>query len=246
MVQKLSHHVTNSPSPNSKVRYLTLLDMAKAFDSISHNYIYNILERMNFPLNFINYIRDQIGNNTAQLLNGQLVYRPTIKINGGTRQRLPICPALFDLCIEPLIHQLYTNLQGYSITPSQFPYSNSSSELIGRGATTELNPFKIKILAFADDLITFNNSFEDTIKTVTVCRDFATVSGCSFNQQKTKIYCHAEVQRHLQDFVHEYSYEISIHDINTSPVYLGGRLAQFYWTSKLSELEKPLSGNSLP
>ncbi|OWB53601.1 hypothetical protein B5S27_g5205 [[Candida] boidinii] len=176
MVQKLSHHITNSPSFNSKVRYLTLLDMAKAFDSISHNYIYNILERMNFPLNFINYIRDQIGNNTAQLLNGQLVYRSTIKINRGTRQGLPISPALFNLCIEPLIHQLYTNLQGYSITPSQFPYSNSSSELIGRGATTELNPFKIKILAFADDLIIFNNTFEDTIKTVTICRDFATVS----------------------------------------------------------------------
>lgn len=237
MVQKLSHHITNSPSPNSKVRYLTLLDMAKAFDSISHNYIYNILERMNFPLNFINYIRDQIGNNTAQLLNGQLVYRSTITINRGTRQGLPISPALFNLCIEPLIHQLYTNLQGYSIAPSQFPYSNSSSELIVRGATTELNPSKIKILAFADDLITFNNSFEDTIKTVTICRDFATVSGCSLNQQKTKIYCHDEVQRHLQDFVDEYSYEISIHDIHTSPVYLGVPLAQFDWTSKLSELE---------
>lgn len=239
MTQNLSQDViVDSPSINTPIRYFTLLDMAKAFDSISHRYIHAILLRMDFPHYFITYILDQIGNNTAQLLNGQSVYRPFININRGTRQGLPISPALFNLCIEPLLHQLYNNLQGYSLNhPHFYPSPTSSTASASDPTNTALKFATVKVLAFADDIITFNNSFEDTINTVKICQDFGLVSGCSLNQNKTKIYCHTNIQSHLQKFVDDFSYAIAVHDIQRSPVYLGVPLAQFDWESKLSELE---------
>ncbi|GME80882.1 unnamed protein product [[Candida] boidinii] len=159
---------------------MTLLDMAKAFDSVTHPYINKLLKRMSFPLLFINYILDQIENNTAQFLNGKYIAAPNITINRGTRQGLPISPILFNLCIEPLVLEIHNKLSGIPVPPTY---------LLPHRAEHNTPENTIKILAFADDLITFNTSFTDILHTVKICEDFGQISGFSLNQTKTKIYC---------------------------------------------------------
>lgn len=168
---------TTDVSQESPLHHITLLDIAKAFDTIKTSYIHQVLQRMNFPKEFINYILDHIDNNFGQLLNGHKIYNKPIPIQNGVRQGLPISPILFNLCLEPLIAKLADSLVGMSI-PS---------------ITTQLNtpPSPIKILAFADDLITFNYNFNDTVNTLEIFNEFGSISGCKLNQEKTKIYCNS-------------------------------------------------------
>lgn len=119
-INQLPPNIVNLDN-NTQIKYMALLDMAKAFDSVNHKYIKKILQRMAFPPYFINYILDQIGNNTAQLLNGKYIAADNIPINRGTRQGLPISPILFNLCIEPLVLEIYNILSGIPILPTYLP-----------------------------------------------------------------------------------------------------------------------------
>lgn len=105
-----------TPTESSELHHITLLDIAKAFDTITTFYIHQVLQKMDFPATFINYILDHIGNNYGQLLNGNQIYHPPIAIQNGVRQGLPISPILFNLCLEPLIAKLSTNLTGMFIS----------------------------------------------------------------------------------------------------------------------------------
>ncbi|GME86020.1 unnamed protein product [[Candida] boidinii] len=74
-----------TPTESSELHHITLLDIAKAFDTITTSYIHQVLQKMDFPATFINYILDHIDNNYGQLLNGNQIYHPPIAIQNGVR-----------------------------------------------------------------------------------------------------------------------------------------------------------------
>ncbi|OWB87043.1 hypothetical protein B5S33_g5822 [[Candida] boidinii] len=202
---------------------------------------------MNFPKEFINYILDHIDNNFGQLLNGHKIYNKPIPIQNGVRQRLPISPILFNLCLEPLIAKLADSLVGMSI-PS---------------ITTQLNtpPSPIKILAFADDLITFNYNFNDTVNTLEIFNEFGSISGYQSywdsNPGPFHLIRTALPLGHSYDLVYTRSYHGSLsayrgvlcslnknhqittspQSIDTNPTYLGVPLLKWDWHPKLTELK---------
>ncbi|OWB54139.1 hypothetical protein B5S27_g5790 [[Candida] boidinii] len=214
---------TNDVSQESPLHHITLLDIAKAFDTIKTSYIHQVLQRMNFPKEFINYILDHIDNNFGQLLNGHKIYNKPIPIQNGVRQGLPISPILFNLCLEPLIAKLADSLVGMSI-PS---------------IATQLNtpPSPIKILAFADDLITFNYNFNDTVNTLEIFDEFGSISGCKLNQEKTKIYCNSHNINRIENSLQNHQITTSPQSIDTNPTYLGVPLLKWDWHPKLTELK---------
>lgn len=94
---------------------IVALDQEKAYDKISHDYLWKTLERFNLPMNFINAVRSLYENAySVACINGVMSER--FKVTRGVRQGDPLSCLLFDLAIEPLACMLRkSTLQGFRI-----------------------------------------------------------------------------------------------------------------------------------
>ncbi|CAI5976625.1 unnamed protein product [Closterium sp. NIES-65] len=85
--------------------YLLLVDFQKAYDSISRAYMFQTLERMGFPEEFVGWtkgLHTQAG--TQLLINGWLGDR--VDMERGVRQGCPLAPYLFICAAEPLSQEI--------------------------------------------------------------------------------------------------------------------------------------------
>jgi len=78
---------------------ITLIDFAKAFDSISHQAIEKILEHIGCPPLFTSAIMNCLSNTSAQVIVNGFLTKP-FKIERGAKQGDTISPTLFILVIE--------------------------------------------------------------------------------------------------------------------------------------------------
>ena len=90
---------------NQKQHYLLFIDTAKAFDSIDHDYLFAVLEKIGMPCWVINVVRGLMTNARVRPhLKGRI--RLTIPISRGVKQGCPLSPILFILAYNPLLHNL--------------------------------------------------------------------------------------------------------------------------------------------
>ena len=95
---------------------LVSLDAEKAFDSVSWELLYRVLEKFGFHTFFIKGISSLYNNPSAQIkINGQL--SKPIKLERGTRQGCGLSPLIFALYIEPLAQWIRqrNSIKGISI-----------------------------------------------------------------------------------------------------------------------------------
>ena len=88
--------------------YFISLDFQKAFDSVDQQWLLRVLQKMNFPTNFIQIIKSL--NNNAHvkvLVNG--FQTKNIQIQKGVRQGGPLSLYLFLLAVEPLVATINQN-----------------------------------------------------------------------------------------------------------------------------------------
>jgi len=77
------------------------LDFEKAFDRISHQFLFKVLEKMGFPGRFIAWVGLLYNCLVSRILvNGHL--SKAVNIHSGVRQGCPLSPLLYVACIEPL------------------------------------------------------------------------------------------------------------------------------------------------
>ena len=86
-------------------RYLFLLDTAKAFDSIDHQWIFHILKRVSFPSWFLFFVRGMLTNVSVAPCFGKST-SVWIDIERGVKQGCPLSPLLFILAFDPLLYSL--------------------------------------------------------------------------------------------------------------------------------------------
>ena len=80
-------------------------DFAKAFDSIDHAYLTDLLTRYGYPVEFVNMIKVLYSGAESAVINGGQTTR-YFPLERSCRQGDALSPYLFILAINPLIHKL--------------------------------------------------------------------------------------------------------------------------------------------
>jgi exonuclease III len=161
---KMMVHYAEATETNGLI---VALDQEKAYDKISHEYLWRTLEKYNLPQRFINMVRSLYESaETVVIVNGA-ISKP-FQVSRGVRQGDPLSCLLFNIAIEPLANLLRKNdqLEGFNIPG------------IGEKLITNL---------FADDTTVYlgqNDSFDDLTDTLDL---WCKASGAKFNVNKTEI-----------------------------------------------------------
>ena len=145
---------------------LLIIDFEKAFDSISHDFIFQALDFFNFGDSIKSWIKLFYENaSSCAMVNGHMTNR--FNIERGCRQGDPLSPYIFLLCAEILsiMVRKCDGINGIKIANVQH-----------------------KIIQYADDtLITLDGTEDDLKKTIEILNTFEAASGLSLNKHKTKV-----------------------------------------------------------
>ena len=95
-------------SKNIKAAILSL-DQSKAFDRVSHDYLFSVLDKLGFGENFISWIRLLYTDARSSIyVNGQVSV--PFNISRSVRQGCSLSPLLYVLCMEPFAHKIRRDL----------------------------------------------------------------------------------------------------------------------------------------
>ena len=149
---------------NDEEAALLFIDQEKAFDRVSHSFLYKILKKFGFGERFIHWVRLIYSNASTQInLNGFLTEKVPLKC--GVRQGCPLSALLYVMVIEILALQLRAN-------PNIVGFTIDSEKIISSH--------------YADDSvikITQNRCFKEVYKELT---DYERATGAKVNYDKTQ------------------------------------------------------------
>lgn len=161
-----SLHIIQNIKKSKTSAVLASLDAEKAFDCVSWEYLFLVLERFGFNEKAVNNFKTLYSAPTARIrLNGSLTDR--IRLERSTRQGCPLSPTLFALYLEPLAQAIREdcNIQGILIDKVEH-----------------------KIAMYADDVLLYINKPVECLPILLDLLDvFGTYSGYKLNIQKTQI-----------------------------------------------------------
>ena len=152
---------------------LISLDAKKAFDSVSHKYLHEVLRRYGFSDDFIDTVKLLYRDIKANIMiNG---YKSVmIKIARSVKQGDPLSCAFFILCIDPLIRRLENNQAIKHIPIERSRFTNIS--------------IKNKVSGFADDVgVAIKNDIASVEAIFDDYEVFTKLSGIELNISKTEI-----------------------------------------------------------
>src|SRR5258708_30900969 len=145
------------------------LDQEKACDKIRHDYLWRVLEKMNFPTSVILTINSlYTGAETVIILNGEMSKK--FPITRGVRQGDPLSCLLFNLAIEPMSHLLRT-----------------TNKLSGLSISTQNTHHKLILSLFTYNATLFLSQNNCTKTLYQILDMWCLVSGTKFNKEKTVI-----------------------------------------------------------
>lgn len=143
------------------------LDFEKAFDRVSHQYLFQVLQKMGFPERFIAWVGMLYRDITSKfVVNGHLT--KAVNINCGVRQGCPLSALLYVICIEPLAQILRRDqrINGVAVPGSG-------------GLVTKCVLYMDDINILCTDLLSVN-------RTLDLTDFFGQASGSKLNRDKTQ------------------------------------------------------------
>ena len=142
------------------------LDQEKAFDRVNRNFLFKILERMNFGPPFIGWLKTLYAGANCKVINNGWLSEP-INLECGVRQGCPLSHLLYTIVIETLANAIcrHPGITGVSI-----PGTKQRS----------------KISAYADDgTLSLRDNLSVT-RAFDVIRTFEKASGSKLNLTKAE------------------------------------------------------------
>ncbi|CAH9076372.1 unnamed protein product [Cuscuta epithymum] len=152
-------------------RCMIMVDLRKAYDTISWDFLEKVLGGLGFPPRFVAWIMECVSTASFSVsLNGSLY--GFFKGKRGIRQGDPMSPLLFVLCLEYFSRLLTLRAKG-----NNFNFHPQCSSL------------GITHLAYADDLMLFSRGDKYSIEIlVNALKEFGDASGLRVNHDKSKIF----------------------------------------------------------
>ena len=155
---------------------ILLVDFSRAFDSISHSYIYETFHFLNFGQHFISMIKTMLSKRCCNLMvDGFLT--SSFNIDRGVPQGDSASPYIFIIVLEILLLKLKNDpgIIKLNILPHDKPEDND-----------DFNADPLAV--FADDMtVLMKETTENLIRVRDIFKDFAAVSGLEINEDKTVI-----------------------------------------------------------
>ena len=150
---------------NGRLAQLFSIDFKKAFDTLEHRYLWEVLRNMNFGENFISMLKTLYKRAVSTVMNGGVAtgYFP---LERAARQGDPISPTLFVLALEPLLCVLKEEVTGIR-TPKGF----------------------FKLGAYADDVTVGLGDLDDLDSVIETLTRFGKYSGLKINLEKCEVFC---------------------------------------------------------
>lgn len=141
------------------------LDQEKAYDKITHDYLWKTLKAYNLPEKFIATLKSLYTSaETKVMINGNL--SSPFKVTRGVRQGDPLSCLIFNIAIEPLANMLRkSNIKGFEIP-----------------GVTE----KVITTLFADDTTVYLSQFDSFSTLNQILDKWCIASGARFNVDKTE------------------------------------------------------------
>jgi exonuclease III len=164
-VRGLARHYHRTKTPACLIK----VDITKAFDSVSWEYMLELLSRRGFPTRWREWLVSLLKSSSSRImLNGCL--GDEIKHRRGLRQGDPLSPYLFILAIDVL-----NNIFHWATEHGLL------SKLKGRHSSLRLS-------MYADDAVIFTNPKQEDISCIVdILRAFGEATGLRINMQKSTI-----------------------------------------------------------
>jgi len=141
------------------------VDFLKAFDSVDHEYLVNILEAYGFPNMTIRMIKILYNGAESAIINHGIT-STFFNLLRSCRQGDALSPFLFIISIDPLLRKLIQNP-------------------LNKGIKTATGT--IKAISFADDLDNFTNDIDAAKSALDIIFRFANLSGLHMNTAKSEL-----------------------------------------------------------
>ncbi|CAH9071106.1 unnamed protein product [Cuscuta epithymum] len=185
-------------------RCMIMVDLRKAYDTISWDFLEKVLLGLGLPTRFVGWIMECVSTSSFSVsLNGSLF--GFFKGKRGIRQGDPMSPLLFVLCLEYFSRLLTLRTKG-----NNFNFHPQCSSL------------GITHLAYADDLMLFSRGDTYSVEIlVNALKDFGDVSGLRVNHEKSNIFVGGVRDQELQNILDIVDYRQGVFPVR----YLGIPLA---------------------
>ena len=182
-----------------------LVDFSKAFDTMSHQFIFNTLRIFNFGEMFIQQVQLLLKDRSSQIVNAGHK-SSEFGLERGVPQGDPISAYLFILGIELLTHRIRTEKSIRRIRVKG--YCETYDVVSGHMLTKHHSMLEV---SYADDLTLILPRCKQTIKNILqILGDFKKISGLGVNISKTAI-CNIGVNTANYGFAEDLEISIENH-----------------------------------
>lgn len=148
---------------------LTTLDFEKAYDRVSHEFLFSVLKKMGCPEKFVKQIQSLYGEAFSQIsVNGFLSEK--VSLLSGVKQGCPLSPILFICAIEPLLCAVRRDkvVEGFFVPGSK-----------GK---------QIKTIAYMDDVTLIIKNSKSLKRALRIVDWFCCGSGFKINLDKSGVF----------------------------------------------------------
>ena len=167
----LTHEIIHSLKQTKKPGMLLKIDLSKAFDSISWEYLQKILKAFGFAPLWIRWINNLLSPSFFTILiNG--IPSPTFRPSRGIKQGDPLSPFLFVILAEGLGHSIKSTILSHKL----------------RGLSIHQAP-AVSHQQFVDDNMLFSHPSVQEARTFkSILDSFTKASGALINNVKSQIF----------------------------------------------------------
>ena len=161
LIRNLVEYVDDKNMPAAIIS----LDQTKAFDRVSHEYLFKVLHSFGFGNNFISLVKLLYTNIfSCVLVNGFV--SEEFPVQCSVRQGCSLSPLLYVLCMEPFAHRI-------------------RRDPMIRGIPMPGTPLQCKVCQYADDTNLFVSDIQSVRKILILVELFELVSAAKLNKLKT-------------------------------------------------------------